>query len=185
VLFCPGFPSYEYSLESQLDSSLPGQWPYVAVPNLNGNRRISYQWMPHWIKLQTGVVTPSGGGWIHASWRKLSQIPKNRVLCMDITQGNGAISHDDAKSGPSWNLLFRDGSVHTVTSKLPLITMAKRNPDVLTMGDATTPGSAAQATATWFDDTRDIIETIAEGGNPNAKPLFGRVQHPLVPLNKH
>lgn len=181
ALFCPGFPAPEFALENQIDDANPGAWPYTTVNNFNGNTRMSYQWMPHWIKLQTGPSIPGQTNWRYASWRKLSQLPKNRTLCMDMTQGNNRLSHDNPKKGPTWNMLFRDGSVQTVSTKLALVPMANRaeDPNLVNSWNDT------PVTASWFDDTRDILETIAEGGNPTAKPLTGRVTHPLVPISQY
>lgn len=182
VLFCPGFPAPEFALENQLDDTKPGAWPYTTVAFGNGNTRMSYQWLPHWIKLQTGIATPGSTNWKHASYRKLSQLPKNRALCMDMTQGNNRLSHDDRKKGPTWNLLFRDGSVQTVSTKLALIPMANR-PEDAELVNSWNDGSNVRET--WFDDTRDILETIVEGKDPKSSPLTGRVTHPLVPMSRY
>ncbi len=189
VLFCPGYPADDFSEELQLGGAvsrsssvdMTQQWPWItAQPGLNP--RMSYQWMPHWIKLRTGPAIPGVANWKPVSWRKLADLPRNRTLAMDMTQGNERLSHDENKKiGPAWNLLFKDGSVKSVRSKLPLITMLNRP-----ASDPNNPNQPlnvwddAPAVRSWFDDTRDILETIAEGGNPRARPLVGRVVHPIV-----
>lgn len=187
VLFCPGYPDEKFSYEAQVDPTRPGGWPRISVASLNGNTRMSYMWMPHWVMLR-----PAGGGitvpgqpaptGIKTAVRKLSYLPKNRVLCMDVMVDLRQLSHDNKRKGPTWNMLYRDGSVQSVTSKIPL-TPLKRNPALsLPVNDPNAPNTPWDDTAanSWFDDARDVLETIVEGGDPMARPLVGRVTHPYV-----
>lgn len=182
VLFCPGFPNSNFALENQILPTNPGGWPRVVAPYADGsaqNPRMSYMWMPHWIRVRPAVVTPGAAG-LQRSWRRLKDVPKNRTLCMDMLFGAENLSHDDRKKGPSWNLLYRDGSVQTAFSKLPLTPLARKPTGNLNDPNApSTPWDDTLANS-WFDDARDIIETIVEGGNPNAKPLSQRVTHSFV-----
>ncbi len=176
VLFCPGDPFPDFDYDYQVNENDSPRWPYKTASG--GNPRMSYQWLPHWIRLgtSTGVVIPGqpAASFRRVSLKKLEDLPKNRTLCMDMTQGNDRLSHDDKRAGPGWNLLFKDGHVQTIRTKLAAVPMNNRNADVTSLWDDT------PATQSWFDDTRDILETIAEGGDPKAKPLIGRVTHPTV-----
>ncbi len=177
VLFCPGFPNPAFALENQIDNSAPGSWPRKTADG--GNPRMSYMWMPQWIKVRPAIVTPGSTG-SQRAWRRLKDVPKNRTLCMDMLFGADLLSHDDKKKGPTWNMLFRDGSVQTASSKLPLIPLARRPTAVI--GDPNSPSTPWDDTASnsWFDDARDILETIIEGGDPKARPMVQRVTHPFV-----
>jgi hypothetical protein len=179
ALFCPGFPNPAFALENQLDSRDPTRWPRQAADG--GNPRMSYMWMPHWIRYLGGVVTPGATGSPRA-WRRLKDVPKNRTLAMDMMFGPDSLSHDDKKKGPTWNMLYRDGSVQTVNSKLPLVPLANR-PQGVQVGGQENPNTNwgdSPANQSWFDDARDILETIVEGKDPKQTSLTLRVKHPIV-----
>ncbi len=179
ALFCPGNPNPAFALETQLDNNSPTRWPRSAADG--GNPRMSYMWMPHWIRY-SAVQLPPGGTGQKKSWRRLKDVPKNRTLCMDVMFGLDSLTHDDRKKGPSFNMLFRDGSVQTVTTKLVLTPLANRPSGVVAgqTDNNTTNWEDGAPGVTWFDDARDILETIVQGSDPKATPLTGRVTHPVV-----
>lgn len=182
ALFCPGYPDEKFSYEAQVDPTRPGQWPRITVASLNGNTRLGYMWMPHWVLLKTGsgvVIPGQPAAGIKTAVRKLSMLPKNRALCMDVMIDHRQLAHDNRKKGPTWNLLFRDGSVQSVSSKIP-VDILKRSPAAnVPPNDPNAPGTPWDDSAanSWFDDARDVLESIAEGQNPMSRPLTQRVTH--------
>ena len=50
-------------------------------------------------------------------WAKLQDIPKDRMLLMDVIYDRTTVSHFDPKGQPTWNVAFPDGHVVIVPQK--------------------------------------------------------------------
>lgn len=180
ALFCTGFPHPQFNADEQLSGANGIDWPRTVVNWGNGNARMSYHWLPHWVNARTGTMLPGQTTGTQLSYRKLEDLPRSKALAMDIMWDANTLSHTDSKGVPTWNLLFRDGSVKQVSTKIVLEVLRANPPSRI--GDTGGPAAWGDtpAAASSFDDARDILETIAEGGNPKARPLTGRVPHPLT-----
>ena len=160
IFECPGFAHPAFTIADD-----PEPWPYTPQPDPNDNLRSSYHYKPHrtWYlkNPNTGAgVVSQGYRW---NYRKLNEMPKWKALAMDIMHESSYIAHRSGRSIPSWNLLFRDGHVDLIPSKI--------------VGDQLNTRGSAGGDWTRFDDYRDILETDAEGKNPLDRPLINRVTY--------
>lgn len=167
IFFCPSFPQSGYSAEVQLSTKT---WPFGVAGVVDTNVRSSYHWMPHWkyVRTRTSIVQEGG-------YKKLKEMPRTKAMALDVMNLSNNISHP-YKNSVSWNVLFKDGSVQTVTSPLLLSEMKRRERTVGDTGLIT--NTFNDTTAYHFDDYRDILETQAFGGDPRSRPLTQRVKHP-------
>lgn len=179
VMFCPTAAHPNHTAEAQLAGALGATWPRGAAVSLNPdntNTRMGYMWMPHWVNARTGPVLPGTTIGLRTSYRKLEDLPRKNALCMDLLFNVETIAHMN-KGVPTWNMLFRDGSAKPVSTKVVLEVMRANPPSNI---GASNPWNDTPAANSSFDDARDILETVAEGQDPRAKPLTGRVKHPLT-----
>jgi prepilin-type N-terminal cleavage/methylation domain-containing protein len=165
VLFCTNAPHPNFAPEEQL---ITPDWPR----GLSFNPRMSYQWMPHWKNARDRRRGSAYEFFQDGGWLKLDEMPKDKVLAMDLLVASAFISHPNRK-GPSWNMLYSDGHVKSVVSDLVLKELRLRETLDPTMLD-----NWNDSTNYHFDDVRDILETVAQGGNPRSRPLQRRVIHP-------
>jgi prepilin-type N-terminal cleavage/methylation domain-containing protein len=154
VFECPGFAHPAFTIADD-----PEPWPYTAQPDPNDNIRASYHYKPHRTWYLKGAPS-QGYRW---NYRKITEIPKWKTLAMDIMHESNYIAHRSGKSIPSWNLLFRDGHVDLIASKI--------------VGDQLLTRGSAGGDWTRFDDYRDVLETQAEGKNPRDRSLINRVTY--------
>lgn len=73
------------------------------------NSHSSYLFNPHWCYYDSSGHTRT---W----YRKFDQLPKDKVLVMDVVYDNNSIAHVGNGKRPSWNLAFKDGHAETVVS---------------------------------------------------------------------
>jgi prepilin-type N-terminal cleavage/methylation domain-containing protein len=116
--------------------------------------RSDYAYNVHWN--QTSIP----GQERKLAFPKLTKFPKNKTLAADVFRAKQYVSHKGRGVRPSWNLLYPDASVVTVTSKLLYDHMGKQ-------------GDFANDSKPWnnADNYRDILECLAEGINPMANPV--------------
>jgi prepilin-type N-terminal cleavage/methylation domain-containing protein len=179
VMFCPVAAHPNHTAEYQLAGGLAATWPRGAAASLNPdntNTRMGYMWMPHWVNAKIGPTLPGQTIGLRTSYRKLEDLPRRNALAMDLLFNVETVAHV-VKGVPSWNLLFRDGSVRTVSTKVVFEVMRPNPPSNINVSN---PWNDTPAAVSSFDDARDILETVAEGQDPRAKPLTGRVKHPLT-----
>jgi prepilin-type N-terminal cleavage/methylation domain-containing protein len=162
VFYCPGgraHPNHNYD-------SFPKPW----LSDTSQNYRTSYSYNPHFAYKTFG---DSNSGRITA-YAKVAKFPKNKALALDCLVSAGKISHYSAGSErtPSWNLLFIDGHVVLIKSKVCYDQMVLRG---ALDDDKNEPAPGAN----WklMDDYRDILETTADGKDPRATSLVNRVRH--------
>jgi type II secretory pathway pseudopilin PulG len=167
IFYCSAFPNPTFDYDS-----FNKPWGQGAAGNSSGTWRISYLYNPHY-----QYIKDSAGGFSvddahrDTGYPKLSQLPKNRTLAMDVALQSGTISHTDPRTNsPTWNLLFKDGHVALVPSTYCLQIM--NNP---------TYGGDAATDWTKFDRYRTILETEADGTNPRSVStlLTNPVPHPF------
>jgi prepilin-type N-terminal cleavage/methylation domain-containing protein len=163
LFYCPTFPDQNWSFEYQ--PGPPEDWPFgtIVPPGANGNTRCSYHWMPHWRSERTSAFTATR----QAGFQKLKEVKRDKCLALDLlsTQRVNQMSHYDGKGNCSWNLLFSDGHVAMVESKIVSAELTRR-------------GGVEDRDWDKFDDFRDILEWQAEGKDPMSKvPNSG---NPLV-----
>jgi prepilin-type N-terminal cleavage/methylation domain-containing protein len=81
--------------------------------------RANYEYQPH-----PGTLDPatnpsfSDGPNTSVRWKKLSEMPKDRVLLVDVIHSQPNVSHWDKNGVATWNLCFPDGHVAIVPSKV-------------------------------------------------------------------
>jgi hypothetical protein len=133
----------------------PGQRGDLSgVPAGQGS---SYQFNPHWANTTDPTTVAQGA--TDVSWyRKLSDIPRFKALACDAVYSFGssdnrsAFNHMSSGSASNtWNLLFTDGHVSGVNDTIAYKAMLSRfanSPFVI-------------------DDDLDILETEADGRDPN------------------
>lgn len=158
IFYCTVAPHPQFDLNMQPGpiSKWPNgtEQPVSAGPWYNGNTRAGYHYMPNWAY---STVSTRAGSQV-APYIKMKQVPKDAAIALDMLMQDDTISHKTGGAKvPTWNLLFADGHVATVQSKLVYDEMKLRTMS----GNAWDDGSN-----TAFDDWRDILETQADGRNP-------------------
>jgi hypothetical protein len=135
-------------------------WDPGTLGGLMINFESSYMLNPHWSFSQ--YKQPTGGPpTFYATWfRRISDYPRQLALGCELMYGLGT-NNDIPHPGPGnityWNLLFVDGHVGTVQDGL-LMGVAN--------GRASGIGNGLNVIVR-FDDCLDILETEADGRNPN------------------
>jgi prepilin-type N-terminal cleavage/methylation domain-containing protein len=164
VFYCPGGRAHPLH---NIDS-FPKPW----LSDTKQNYRTSYTYNPHYA-LKTPGDTNSEK---LTAYPKLGKFPRNKVLAADLIRTYQTISHyGGGERIPSWNMLFADGHVVLIQSKLLYDQMKKRGGDL--GDDQSNPQGTSNANWLLLDDYRDILETQAEGLDPRARPLVRRVKH--------
>ncbi|WP_428939329.1 DUF1559 domain-containing protein [Fontivita pretiosa] len=159
VFYCPSFPAPAFALHNQ--PGPPERWPFgtqMGESVANTNTRVSYHWMPHWRSVATGRASANAEG----GFSKLREMKGYKVVSMDLLTNitAGQLSHPIGLSGTgSWNMLFADGHVVLITSKIVTDELKK-----------TSRGPVADAEWDKFDDYRDILEWQAQGKDPRSHP---------------
>jgi prepilin-type N-terminal cleavage/methylation domain-containing protein len=162
VFYCPGgraHPNHNYD-------SFPKPW----LSDKSINYRTSYCYNPH-----VAFKTPGDSGSAKiTAYPRVAKFPRTKALSLDCLVDANKISHYSGGSErvPSWNLLFIDGHVVLVRSKVLYDQMVLR-------GRLDDDKNEPQPFANWrlMDDYRDILETTAEGKDPRATSLVNRVKH--------
>ncbi|MFT3788416.1 MAG: prepilin-type N-terminal cleavage/methylation domain-containing protein [Tepidisphaeraceae bacterium] len=185
AFFCPVFPIKAYSPEVQLPERKVGttvyRWPFNAdIGNADGdytNARTSYMYLPHWRWLDPSSVS-SDTARKDGAYKTLREVPKEKVLAIDILNTSKNISHM-RNNVPSWNMLFPDGHVVNVAAPLVLKEMKSRESTVASVKTEITDawGDLVDGKGYHVDDYRDMLETMA-AGRAVANPKIGRVKHP-------
>jgi prepilin-type N-terminal cleavage/methylation domain-containing protein len=167
--YCPAYPdpSFDYDAFNK-------PWLVASSPGGTNNEwRSGYLYNPHYKFIKP---FPSGGAGV--AYPKLKDIPRDKTLALDICYMPQYISHfGSGEKVPSWNLLFKDGHVATISSQFCL--------DWMNGKVSGQTGGNSQADWHVFDNYRDILETEAAGENPRTstigggQPLATRVVHPL------
>jgi hypothetical protein len=161
VAYCPlGVSDVNFGYEE-----LPAPWP----KDKGTTYRSTYNYIPYWNQ------RPGAPSRI-AAFRKLPAPKKMRFMATDlIEQQSYSIHAQGRKENASWNVLLFDASVQLV--KAPILYEQMGAVGRTNTGNASTDW-------TRMDDYVNILETIAFGGDLNAKgtpgsaPLpTGRVKH--------
>jgi prepilin-type N-terminal cleavage/methylation domain-containing protein len=162
VFYCPGgraHPNHNYD-------SFPKPW----LSDTSQNYRTSYCYNPQVAFEKKGDI---GSKWITA-YPKVVKFPRNKALSLDCLVSATKISHYSGGSErvPSWNMLYIDGHVVLIKSKVLYDQMVLRGP---LDDDKNEPAPFTN----WrlMDDYRDILETTADGKDPRSTPLTNRVKH--------
>jgi prepilin-type N-terminal cleavage/methylation domain-containing protein len=173
LFYCPTFPDLSYAYENQPG---PAQlWPFgTSIPLFgNGNTRSSYEWMPWW----KSKASPTN------RYKKIRDIKPGTCISLDVitNQRVERMSHYDPTGRTcSWNLLYADGHVEMVESKIVTQQLKKGNQDGSDpkVGPVTDDGGDF---AQWskFDNYRNILETQVQGKDPMVKLYAGQAD-PLL-----
>jgi hypothetical protein len=159
VFYCVAQPRQDFDY-----NAFPKPWLYATLSaGAYDTWRTSYLYMPH--------VDANG----KFRYMKFQQIPKDRCLALDVCFETASTSHL-SKSGPSWNLVFKDGHVATVVSKFCYDAMAGRyqgSPLGSITGGNSQKNFQYKGTNPNFDTYRDILETQADGRNPMTSTVGG------------
>lgn len=155
--------------------------PALEVFPVPGGLNSSYYMNPHWSYTQannvaqtTGTSTVSltntKGMTLHVTWfKKISQYPPTLAMLTEIYfnphiaqySGSSSITHPGPGNTSNWNILLPDGHVATVNDKYLETTF-----NIGTTG-TTNQINSGNGQLGNFDDALDILETEADGRNPN------------------
>ena len=162
VFYCPGgraHPNHNYD-------SFPKPW----LSDTNQNYRTSYCLNPHYALATAGNVNSAK----LTAYPRVAKFPKTKALALDCLVDATKISHFSPGSErvPSWNMMFIDGHVSLVKSKLCYDQMVLR-------GKLDDDKNEPRPLYNWglMDDYRDILETTADGVDPKSRSLVNRVRH--------
>jgi prepilin-type N-terminal cleavage/methylation domain-containing protein len=122
----------------------------------NDKYRISYLFNPHYKNQSDGSKA--------VAYPKIKDLPRERCLACEINYAPQYISHRD-KSGPTWNVAFKDGHVASATSKYLFDAM---NGKLSGLGQ---PGGDYGKNFKAYDDYCDIMETEAAGRDPRSSAI--------------
>jgi type II secretory pathway pseudopilin PulG len=173
LFYCPTFPDLSFAYENQ--PGPPEKWPFgTTIPVLgNGNTRCSYHWMPWW---RTRQAT-AGDVFKIERYKKIRDVKQTTCIALDVLSNQKVeqMSHYDPHGTCSWNMLFPDGHVAMVESKI--VTQQLKKPPL----DASDPKWGPVTDSQWakFDSYRNILETQVQGKDPNVK-LYASQSDPLV-----
>lgn len=137
------------------------------VANISTTLGTSYFMNPHWsysTYMGTATTTVCATNWFN----KLNSYPLQLAMLTEVpwqTVGSNVtwgytIAHPGPGNSSNWNLLFRDGHVATVLDPGNVQTF-------LGIGTNTRPINTGWQDLPRFDDCVDILETEADGRNPN------------------
>jgi prepilin-type N-terminal cleavage/methylation domain-containing protein len=127
--------------------------------------RGDYAYNMHWSQRPD----PPGPSRLQA-FTKLTKFPKTRTLALDIARSQQYTSHKGRGARPAWNLLFPDGHVSTVISKIVWDQMKVQ-------------GDFENASNKWnvAENYRDMLEALDEGLDLRANPAgFGSASNPRI-----
>jgi len=162
VFYCPGgraHPNHNYD-------AFPKPW----LSDTSVNYRTSYCLNPHVAWKQKGNINSE----FITAYPRVAKFPKNKALGLDCLVSAQKISHfsPGSERTPSWNMMFIDGHVSLVKSKVCYDQMLSR-------GALDDDKNEPQRGANWrlMDDYRDILETTADSVDPRSRPLINRVPH--------
>lgn len=142
VFYCPVFPNPAFNFDD-----FPKPWLLAPLSGANDTWRSSYLINPHF----RFATDPSTGGLKKVpAYDKLTKVPKDKCIALDVNFDLQYLSHPGKV--PSWNLLYRDGSVKNVPSDFARVVMKKYG--------------NSQKDFALYADYRDILETEAKGSNP-------------------
>jgi prepilin-type N-terminal cleavage/methylation domain-containing protein len=145
IFYCPVFPNPAFNYDD-----FPKPWLTATLTGSNDSWRSSYLINPHY-KFATDPST--GGLKKMPAYEKLSKVPSWKCIALDVNFDLQYVSHPGKV--PSWNLLFKDGSVKNVQSDFLRACIKKYG--------------NSQKDFALYADYRDILETEAKGSNP--RPL--------------
>jgi prepilin-type N-terminal cleavage/methylation domain-containing protein len=162
-VYCPSQASRNFSLEG---------FPQPFLSDKATTYRSSYSYNPH-IRYMDSPVNGSPN-FAEQAYSNLSKFPKDRALVLDLINSAGDICHfTGGMRAPAWNLAYADGHAVTVNGKIVVQQLQTRG-----------AVSSSKGNFQRFDDYRDILETLAAGGDVNTakydgqtNPLAGRVRH--------
>jgi hypothetical protein len=110
-------------------------------------------------------------------YKKIRDVKQTTCIALDVLSNQRVeqMSHFDRKGGCSWNLLFPDGHVAMVESKI--VTAQLQKPPL----DASDARWGWVTDSQWakFDSYRNILETQVQGKDPTVK-LYAAQSDPLV-----
>lgn len=119
--------------------------------------RINYHYNPH-----PAIINGLSNNWDSNSttrWKKLKDVPKDRLLLVDTVYDIAQISHLDPRKKASWNCAFPDGHVVSVAC-----------PELF---DSIKGGRAVGSLWTRMNDDVRVLELKAEGKDPFSITSFG------------
>lgn len=157
VAYCPG----NYDDKDFGWTAMEDNWP----KDKGKTYRADYAYNPHWryhtVKNEERQL----------AYPKLEKLPRTRILAGDNMTASKYLNHGRDGNRPTWNLVFGDGHVTTVTS----VELYKHMRQL------------GEGGKNWikFENYRDILETLADGGDPHSHPnglggsteATGRVKH--------
>jgi prepilin-type N-terminal cleavage/methylation domain-containing protein len=157
--FCPidnEATTFSYSANNTPPPALP--WPQ----NFGNTYFAGYCYNPYYNILLNGDY--------QQAFLKIASFPKTRLLSFDTVNiaSISDVNHMGGSMIPSWNALFIDGHVTTVTSQYIFSKMGQS-------ADNASGGQAGEWSC--FENYRDMIETIANGGNVYYNTKTNRVKH--------
>ena len=159
VFYCVTQPRIDFDYYSY-----PQPWLYATLSAGTWDTwRTSYLYAPH--------VDVNG----KFRYPKFQQVPKDRCLALDVCFETASTSHL-SRSGPSWNLVFKDGHVVTAISKFCYDAMGGKyqgSPLGSITGGNSQKNFQYTGTNPNFDTYRDILETVADGRNPQTSTIGG------------
>ena len=184
----PPYPRDDFKYDN-----FPKPWLYGVLQSA-GNPfdtwRTGYLYVPH--STNDGKVR----------YIKLNQVPKDRCLSIENMFEATTVAHP-SKSGPAWNLVFKDGHVAPAVSQFMLEVMQGKHAadplgsiaggncqkDFEYTGRTSTSISSSPISPN-FDTYRDILETVADGRNPKTSTVGGglpmsnaRVKFNITPVS--
>jgi type II secretory pathway pseudopilin PulG len=127
--------------------------------------RINYHYNPH-----PAIINGRTNAWdtnATTRWKKLKDVPKDRLLLVDTVYDIAQISHTDPRKKASWNCAFPDGHVVSVAC-----------PELF---DSIKGGRAVGSLWTRMNDDVRVLELKAEGKDPfSITSLGGDKFYPFV-----
>lgn len=151
-----GVPSY-LSMDVGYDPALPKDFQHHTA----GGSRISFYSVVPIVgaKITDGAPQPLDPGNGTGKFNKFSEIPNDKAVVLDMLRLVHANVNHPARNNapPTWNLVFRDGSVSSVTMPKPLWDNVQT--------------TARRQNAWWVhNDVIRVLELAAKGRDPSRVP---------------
>jgi prepilin-type N-terminal cleavage/methylation domain-containing protein len=142
-------------------SFCPIRWcPAVPTDDMTANQlamNSSYLLNPHWSYSTYAEAVGTSPSYLVTWYRKITDYPQQQALAVENMYDTDGlfINHPGQGTSGTWNVLLRDGHVSTVTDKY------------VSQNAVTNPTRLGASSNNSFDDALDILETEADGRDPN------------------